>query len=77
MLLENGITPGSGKPLTHLLMARDHLEALKYTVDLAERKEKLTVDTIQILSGLILKNTGAQYHFIRLRTVTEGYRDWL
>lgn len=64
MLLENGVAPGNGKPFTHLLMAKDHLEALKYTLDLAERKEKLTVDTIQILSSLILKNTGAQYHLM-------------
>ena len=64
MLLENGIAPGNGKPFTHLLMAKDHLEALKYTLYLAERKEKLTIDTIQTISGMILKNTGAQYQMM-------------
>jgi Fic family protein len=62
MLLENGIIPGTGRPFTHLLMAKDHLEALKYTLDIAGKKEKLTVNTLQTISALILKNTGAFYN---------------
>lgn len=64
MLLESGVTPGNGKPFTHLLMAKDHLEALKFTLDIAKKKEKLSVDTVQTISSLILRNTGAQYNMI-------------
>ncbi len=64
MLLESGMTPVSGKPFTHLLMAKDHLEALRFTLDIAERKEKLSVGTVQTISSLILKNTGAQYNMM-------------
>lgn len=64
MLLESGVTPENGKPFTHLLMAKDHLEALKFTLDIAERKEKLSVNAVQIISSLILKNTGAKYNMM-------------
>ncbi len=64
MLLEEGVIPQGSKPFVHLLMAKDHLGALKYTLGIAERKEKLSVNTIQTLSALILKNTGAQYNLI-------------
>lgn len=64
LLLENGVTPGSGIPFTHLLMAKDHLEALKYTLELADRKEKLTVSSLQHISSLLLRNTGSQYNMM-------------
>lgn len=62
LLLENGITPGNGKPFEQLLMAKDHLEALKYTLKIAEDKTKLSVDIVQNISAMILKNTGAHYN---------------
>jgi Fic family protein len=64
MLLESGITPGSGKSFNHLLMAKDHLEALKFTLAIAEKKEKLSVDTVKTISSFIMKNTGAQYNMM-------------
>lgn len=64
LLLENGITPGNGKPFEQLLMAKDHLEALKYTLKLAGNKNKLSVNTVQDISAMILKNTGAYYNLM-------------
>ncbi len=61
LLFENGITP-VGKPFLHLLMAKDHLEALKYVLGIAEKKQKLSVEKIQFISSLVLKNTGASYN---------------
>lgn len=57
LLLEDGLTP-KNKPLQHSLMAVDHLEALKYTIDLADKKELLTVEKLQTISGKLQKNTG-------------------
>ena len=63
LLLENGITP-PGKPFLHLLMEKDHLEALKYVLEIAGRKQKLDIETIQYISSLIMKNTGANYNMM-------------
>ncbi|MFV0484344.1 MAG: Fic family protein [Bacteroidales bacterium] len=63
-LFEFDITPEKGKPLSHVMMAKDHLEALKYTLQLASEREKLTIDKIQTISSLILKNTGSEYNLI-------------
>lgn len=64
LLLESGVTPGDGKPFEQLLMVKDHAEALKYTLNLAEDKEKLSVNTVQTISAMILKNTGAIYNLM-------------
>ena len=56
LLLDKNITPG-GKPLQHSLMAVDHLQALKFTMKLAENKVPLSVENIQQLSALILKSS--------------------
>nr|MBD3623610.1 Fic family protein [Sunxiuqinia sp.] len=61
LLLENGITP-QGKPFLHLLMEKDHLEALNYVLEIAGEKQKLSTETIQQISALIMKNTGALYN---------------
>lgn len=61
LLLENGITP-AGKPFLHLLMEKDHLDALNYVLAIAIEKQKLSIETIQHISSLILKNTGATYN---------------
>jgi len=59
LLLEENLTP-KNKPLEHSLMAVDHLEALKYIIGLAERKELLSADKIKNLSALIMKTTGSK-----------------
>lgn len=64
LLLDNGIAPEGGKPFEQLLMAKDHLEALKFTLELARDKKKLSVRTVQDISSLILKNTGAYYNLM-------------
>lgn len=61
LLLENGITP-AGKPFLHLLMEKDHQEALNYVLSIANEKQKLSIGTIQHISSLIMKNTGATYN---------------
>ena len=61
LLFENGITP-PGKPFLHLLMEKDHLEALNYVLGMAGRRQKLSVETIQYISSLIMKNTGGSYN---------------
>ena len=58
MLLDEQLTPNN-KPLEHSLMAVDHLEALKYTIELGKNKEILTVDIIKRISSLIMKTTGS------------------
>ena len=63
LLFENGITP-AGKPFLHLLMEKDHLDALKYVLEIAEKKQKLSVETVQHISSLVMKNTGASYNMM-------------
>ncbi|GET25835.1 Fic family protein [Prolixibacter sp. NT017] len=60
-LFEDGLTPLGGKPFSHVLMVKDHLDALKFILDLDKKKQKLTVKTIQTISSLLLKNTGVEY----------------
>ena len=59
LLLEEKLTP-KNKPLEHSLMAIDHLEALKYVLNLAKNKELLTVDIIKNISALLMKTTGSK-----------------
>jgi len=57
LLLEENLTP-KNKPLTHSLMAIDHLDGLEYVIHLADNKIPLTVEIIQTLSSKILHSTG-------------------
>ncbi len=59
LLLDEKLTP-KNKPLVHSLMALDHLEALKYVIQLADRKKLLSVDIIQNISAHIMKSTGSK-----------------
>lgn len=61
LLLDEGITP-KGKPLEHSLMVKDHYEALLFTLSKAHSKEPVTVELIQAIAGLVLKNTGKTYN---------------
>ena len=58
LLLDENLTPNN-RPLEHTFMALDHLEALKYVMELAKNKTKLSVEIVQKISSLIMKSTGA------------------
>ena len=59
LLLDERLTP-KNKPLEHSLMAIDHLNALKFVLELANSKSKLNVDLIKQISSLIMKQTGSE-----------------
>jgi Fic family protein len=59
LLLDENLTP-KNKPLEFSLMAVDHLQALKFVIQLAEEKKQLTIDIIQQISALLLKSTGSK-----------------
>ncbi len=58
ILLDKGITPG-GKEFEHSVMSKDHYNALLYVINLANSKQKLSVNTIQKISALVMKGTGS------------------
>lgn len=63
LLLEEDITP-KGKPLTHSLMVKDHYAALRYVLNAARAKKDITVDFIQQINALVMKNTGSIYNTV-------------
>jgi Fic family protein len=63
LLLEEDITP-KGKPLMHSLMIKDHYAALRYVVDAAAAKKTITVEFIQHINALVMKNTGSVYNTV-------------
>lgn len=60
LLLDEGITP-KGKKLEDSLMVKDHYQALLFTLTLAEKKEKITIDLISNINAEVLKSTGKVY----------------
>lgn len=60
VLLNNGLTP-QNKPLQHTLMATDHFTAINFVVQQAKEKTKISIDFIQQINALVLKNTGSVY----------------
>jgi Fic family protein len=58
VLLENDITAG-GKPLKDHLMIKDHFDAFQFIKEQAKQKRKLSVEFIQEIGGLVMKNTGS------------------
>jgi Fic family protein len=63
LLLEEDITP-KGKPLIHSLMVKDHYAALRYVLKAAATKNAITVDFIQQINALVMKNTGSVYNTV-------------
>lgn len=57
VLINDGLTP-KGKPLVHTLMVQDHYRALTTALEYAREKRLVTVNLIQELNGLVMKNTG-------------------
>ena len=58
VLLENDIT-AAGKPLKDHLMIKDHYAAFQYIKEQAKQKRKLSLEFIQEIGGLVMKNTGS------------------
>jgi Fic family protein len=58
LLLEEDITP-KGKPLIHSLMVKDHYTALRHVLEAAVAKKTITVEFIQHVNALVMKNTGS------------------
>lgn len=58
VLLENDIT-AAGKPLIDHLMIKDHYAAFQFIVEQARKKRKFSVDFIQEIVALVMKNTGS------------------
>lgn len=46
------------KPFEHHLMAADYFAAIKYVLEQAKGQQKLTLDFIKKVNGLVMKNTG-------------------
>lgn len=57
VLLENDLT-AAGKPLKDHLMIKDHFEAFQFIVQQAKLKRKLSIEFIQEITALVMKNTG-------------------
>ena len=54
--------PAKNREFQHNLMVFDHHNALRYAVEAAKSKEKLTEQLIQNISAMVMKNTGIQYN---------------
>lgn len=63
LLLEEDVTP-KGKPLMHSLMVKDHYTALRYVLDTAATKKTITIEFIQHINALVMKNTGSVYNTV-------------
>jgi len=57
LLLENDTT-AKGKPLTDHMMVKDHYAAFMFLKEIAKQKQKVSIDLIKQVAGLVMKNTG-------------------
>jgi len=57
LLLENDIT-AKGKPLTDHMMVKDHYSAFMFLKEISKKKQKISIDLIKKVAGLVMKNTG-------------------
>lgn len=57
VLLEHDIT-AAGKPLSDHLMVKDHFAAFEYMKQEARRKRKVSIEFIQELGAMVMKQTG-------------------
>lgn len=64
LLLDKDIT-AKGKPLTDHIMVKDHFAAFIFIKEKAKHNEKLSIDLLKQVAGLVMKNTGGEgkYHF--------------
>jgi len=63
VLILNGLTP-KGKPLQDSLMVTDHAAALKFIINSAQEKKPITIEFIQQINALVVKNTAKIYHTV-------------
>jgi Fic family protein len=63
VLLNKGLTP-KGKPLNDTLMVTDHFAALQFLLNQAEVKRPVSVELIQEINSLVVKNTGHTYNSV-------------
>ena len=61
VLINEGLTP-KGKPLQDSLMVTDHHAALLFTLETAKAKQAISVELIQAINALVMKNTGTVYN---------------
>ena len=61
VLINDRLTP-KGKPLEHSLMVTDHFKALKFILEQAEKKRTVSVQLIQEINSLAIRNTGSIYN---------------
>lgn len=61
VLLADGLTPGN-KALQDSLMVTDHYAALQFTLKEARAKRPISVELLQEINSLVIKNTGSVYH---------------
>ncbi len=57
LLLQNGIT-AKGKPLTDHLMVKDHYAAFLFLKEISRQKQKISIELLQQVAGLVMKNSG-------------------
>ena len=57
VLLENGVT-AKGKPLTDHIMVKDHYAAFMFLKEIAKQKQKISIELLQQVAGLVMKHTG-------------------
>jgi len=57
LLLEKDIT-AKGKSLTDHMMVKDHYSAFIYLKEIAKQKQKISIELIKHVAGLVMKNTG-------------------
>lgn len=62
-LLYQGKTTES-KPFEHHLMAVDYFAAIKYVLERTKERPQLTLDFIQKVNGLVMKNTGGMVNTV-------------
>ncbi len=63
VLINEGLTP-KGKPLTDSLMVTDHFSALTFILEQADKKIPISVELIQKINSLAIRNTGAIYNTV-------------
>lgn len=61
IILKHNLLPNLPKNINDAKRLRDHHRALNYVLKLAENKEELTMNDLQNISSMILKNEGRLY----------------
>ncbi|MCA6439412.1 MAG: Fic family protein [Chitinophagaceae bacterium] len=61
LFLNKGVSP-AGKSIIDVLMVKDHDAALTYTLEIAVKRNPITVELIKHINALIMKNTGSIYN---------------